>query len=56
MTLIKRKSIEAEAFVADASSARSQRPAYKPRFAPVTFSEIGGVRFLHFGTDRKSVV
>ena len=37
----------------------------KPRFAPVTFSEEGGVRFLHFGTewvqgamriDRKSVV
>lgn len=25
--------------------------ARKPRFAPVTFSEIGGVRFLHFGTE-----
>src|SRR5262245_36125349 len=23
----------------------------KPRFAPVTFSEEGGVRFLHFGTE-----
>jgi spermidine synthase len=23
----------------------------KPRFAPVTFSEQGGVRFLHFGTE-----
>jgi hypothetical protein len=23
----------------------------KPRFAPVTFSEESGVRFLHFGTE-----
>src|SRR5580698_3414131 len=23
----------------------------KPRFAPVTFSEEGGVRYLHFGTE-----
>ncbi|VVE05805.1 spermidine synthase [Pandoraea eparura] len=50
MTLIKRKSIEAEAFVSDERTARSPRPAYKPRFAPVTFSEMGGVRYLHFGT------
>ncbi len=26
-------------------------PGRKPRFAPVTFSEEGGVRFLHFGTE-----
>lgn len=45
MTLIKRNSIEAEAFAPDA------KPRYTPRFAPVTFSELGGVRFLHFGTE-----
>lgn len=44
-TLIKRKSIEADAFV------RERRPRYTPRFAPVTFSELSGVRYLHFGTD-----
>ncbi|GAB3625571.1 spermidine synthase [Pandoraea terrae] len=44
-TLIKRKSIEADAF------ARESRPRYTPRYAPVTFSELGGVRYLHFGTE-----
>ncbi|AKJ67341.1 hypothetical protein PATSB16_10150 [Pandoraea thiooxydans] len=43
--LIKKKSIEAQAFAGDA------RPRYSPRFAPVTFSEQGGVRYLHFGTE-----
>ena len=46
--LIKRKSIEKE---------ESQRPARaaprvrKPRFAPVTLSEMEGVRYLHFGSE-----
>jgi spermidine synthase len=40
--LIKRKSIE---------QAESSRPARKPRFAPVTLSELDGVRYLHFGTE-----
>ncbi|MGW8394059.1 spermine/spermidine synthase domain-containing protein [Pseudoduganella sp. HUAS MS19] len=41
--LIKRKSIEKE---------ESSRPATrKPRFAPVTLSELDGVRYLHFGTE-----
>ena len=59
--LIKRASAEARAF------GRGKRPprempealaeadrqvrARAPRFAPVTFSEEGGVRFLHFGTE-----
>jgi spermidine synthase len=34
--------------LADAPQIESPR---KPRFAPVTFSEEGGVRFLHFGTE-----
>lgn len=44
-SLIKRQSIEARAF------AGQNRPRYNPRFAPVTFSEMGGVRYLHFGTE-----
>jgi len=41
--LIKRKSIEKE---------ESSRPAVrKPKFAPVTLSEMDGVRYLHFGTE-----
>lgn len=55
--LIKRASAEARAF-----RTRSARPPRledaprievprKPRFAPVTFSEEGGVRYLHFGTE-----
>jgi spermidine synthase len=41
--LIKRKSIE--------QAESSRRPARKPKFAPVTISEHGGVRYLHFGTE-----
>jgi spermidine synthase len=41
--LIKRKSIE--------QAESSRRPARKPRFAPVTLSEMDGVRYLHFGTE-----
>lgn len=41
--LIKRKSIEKE------ESSRS--PRRKPKFAPVTLSELEGVRYLHFGTE-----
>lgn len=51
--LIKRKSIEAEANKRGgprASSATSKSPR-KPKFAPVTLSELDGVRYLHFGTE-----
>jgi spermidine synthase len=41
--LIKRKSIE--------QAESSRRPARKPKFAPVTLSEMEGVRYLHFGTE-----
>jgi spermidine synthase len=41
--LIKRKSIE--------QVESSRRPARKPKFAPVTLSEMDGVRYLHFGTE-----
>jgi spermidine synthase len=33
------------------AQADRQVRARQPRFAPVTFSEIAGVRFLHFGTE-----
>jgi spermidine synthase len=53
--LIKRKSIEAQAN-RKAGPGRDKtpppaKPARKPKFAPVTLSEEGGVRFLHFGTE-----
>jgi len=32
-------------------AAAEEKPGRKPRFAPVTFSEEGGVRYLHFGTE-----
>ena len=66
-TLIKRASAEARAFRTarhDARNTKRLRTAAddlddapridaprKPRFAPVTFSEEGGVRYLHFGTE-----
>jgi len=54
--LIKRKSIEAQANHKRGPGTReSEQPLAKlPRrakFAPITLSEIGGVRFLHFGTE-----
>ncbi|KKB64152.1 spermidine synthase [Robbsia andropogonis] len=64
--LIKRASAEARAFsragrkprkampddLARADlSMRHATPRTEPRFAPVTFSEMAGVRFLHFGTE-----
>ncbi|QSN62069.1 spermidine synthase [Caballeronia sp. M1242] len=61
-TLIKRASAEARAFSRKkndkhrhdeddlANAPRIDAPR-KPRFAPVTFSEEGGVRYLHFGTE-----
>ncbi|SAK76378.1 spermidine synthase-like protein [Caballeronia fortuita] len=63
--LIKRASAEARAFGRKKDHAKSKRDRddddlanapridapRKPRFAPVTFSEEGGVRFLHFGTE-----
>ncbi|MDR5731495.1 spermidine synthase [Caballeronia sp. LZ025] len=65
--LIKRASAEARAFGRKKESGKQARrnkqddddlanapridAPRKPRFAPVTFSEEGGVRFLHFGTE-----
>lgn len=64
--LIKRASAEARAFSktrktrgntaskqvdADLDNAPVIEAPRKPRFAPVTFSEEGGVRYLHFGTE-----
>jgi spermidine synthase len=62
--LIKRASAEARAFTRKSASKRPMHAhdddlenaprieaPRKPRFAPVTFSEEGGVRFLHFGTE-----
>lgn len=54
--LIKRKSIEKEESSRPARGARtrsapSPRPARPPKFAPVTLSEMDGVRYLHFGTE-----
>jgi len=47
--LIKRQSIEAAANRADGPTVR--KPARKPKYAPVTLSELDGVRYLHFGTE-----
>jgi len=54
--LIKRKSIEAEANRKAGpgkkpSAADEPKPRRKPKFAPVTLSELDGVRYLHFGTE-----
>ncbi len=50
--LIKRKSIEAEAnHRSGPNAAAVKKPGRKPKFAPVTLSELDGVRFLHFGTE-----
>lgn len=49
--LIKRKSIEAESNTKQGPRASSHTTkTYKPKFAPVTLSELEGVRYLHFGT------
>ncbi len=47
--LIKRKSIEKEESSRPPKKAAAR--ARKPRFAPVTLSEMDGVRYLHFGTE-----
>ncbi|MFZ6848335.1 methyltransferase domain-containing protein [Undibacterium sp. RuRC25W] len=50
--LIKRKSIEAEAnHRSGPKAAAAKKSPRKPKFAPVTLSELDGVRFLHFGTE-----
>lgn len=50
--LIKRKSIEAEAnHRSGPKAAAIKKSPRKPKFAPVTLSELDGVRFLHFGTE-----
>lgn len=49
--LIKRKSIEAEANLRSGPKAAIKKAPRKPRYAPVTLSELDGVRFLHFGTE-----
>ena len=54
--LIKRKSIEAQANRRAGPGKHDDEPpapkaARKPKYAPVTLSEMDGVRFLHFGTE-----
>lgn len=53
--LIKRKSIEAvesrRAARSPEAKATAAEKRYTPRYAPVTFSELDGVRYLHFGTE-----
>jgi spermidine synthase len=54
--LIKRKSIEAEANHKAGPGKKTPLPAEpkprrKPKFAPVTLSEMDNVRYLHFGTE-----
>ena len=54
--LIKRKSIEAQANRHSGPGRRgddavAERPPRKAKFAPVTLSEMDGVRYLHFGTE-----
>jgi spermidine synthase len=49
--LIKRKSIEKEESLRPASKPAAKAAVRKPRFAPVTLSELDGVRYLHFGTE-----
>jgi len=54
--LIKRKSIEAEANRKAGPGKKppleeQPKPRRKPKYAPVTLSEMDGVRYLHFGTE-----
>ena len=49
--LIKRKSIEAEGNFRSGPHAANTVTRRKPKFAPVTLSELDGVRYLHFGTE-----
>lgn len=53
--LIRRKSIEAQATrragPGKDADQPAPKPARKPKFAPVTLSEMDGVRYLHFGTE-----
>ena len=49
--LIKRKSIEKEESLRPASKPAAKPAVRKPKFAPVTLSELDGVRYLHFGTE-----
>lgn len=58
--LIKRKSIEKEESSRPARKPAAKtavrtlaqdKPRYKPKFAPITLSELDGVRYLHFGTE-----
>ncbi|MBC3805895.1 methyltransferase domain-containing protein [Undibacterium seohonense] len=50
--LIKRKSVEAESnHRSGPTAAKKTASTRKPKFAPVTISELDGVRYLHFGTE-----
>ncbi|QJQ04501.1 methyltransferase domain-containing protein [Undibacterium piscinae] len=49
--LIKRKSIEAESNYRSGPKAAAIPKPRKVKFAPVTLSELDGVRYLHFGTE-----
>jgi len=46
--LIKRNSMEAQA---NTKAGPGKKPRKKPKFAPITLSEEGGVVFLHFGNE-----
>lgn len=49
--LLKRKSIEKEESLRPPADGIKKNKTRKIRYAPVTLSEQGGVRFLHFGTE-----
>ena len=49
--LLKRKSIEREESLRPASDGSQKTHTRKIKYAPVTLSEQGGVRYLHFGTE-----
>ena len=49
--LIKRKSIEAQANHKNGPGKKTEARPRKVKFAPVTLSEMDGVRYLHFGTE-----
>lgn len=49
--LIKRKSVEKEAASRSPVPVAKKPPKSKPHYLPITLSETGGVRYLHFGTE-----
>ena len=51
MMLLKRKSVEKEESLRPPVNGVKKNKTRKIRYAPVTLSEQGGVRYLHFGTE-----